>query len=72
MSPLIRQPVSGLLTVSDFESKSPNAEAEPTTPVQASDDDGLLSTRNMLAAGIAGVVALAVAVPVLVNRRRKA
>ncbi|MEV5141129.1 type VII secretion-associated serine protease mycosin [Streptomyces syringium] len=37
----------------------------------ASKDDGLLSTRNVLAVGVAAAVAVAAAVPVGLNRRRR-
>ncbi|WP_414169353.1 type VII secretion-associated serine protease mycosin [Streptoverticillium reticulum] len=63
--------VSPLATQSTS-SPSPSAGAKPTGTARASSGNGLLSTRNMFAAGIAAVVALAVAVPLLVARRRKA
>lgn len=63
VSPLATPPTS---------SPSPNTDAQPTETERISNGDSLLSTRNMLAAGIAAVAALAVAVPVLIARRRKA
>lgn len=63
--------VSPLATQSTS-SPSPNAEAKPTGTDRTSSKDGPLSTRNLLAAGIAAVVALAVTVAVFVARRRKA
>ncbi|MFF4405821.1 type VII secretion-associated serine protease mycosin [Streptomyces sp. NPDC001404] len=53
-------------------SPSPSADAKPTATEEASGGDGLLSTRNMIAAGIGLVIALAVAISVLITRRRKA
>ncbi|MEU2855062.1 type VII secretion-associated serine protease mycosin [Streptomyces syringium] len=43
----------------------------PARSAAESADDGLLSTRNLLAAGAAAVVATAIAVPVGLNRRRR-
>lgn len=43
----------------------------PARSAAESADDGLLSTRNVLAVGVAAVVAVAAAVPVGLNRRRR-